>query len=267
MTAKGRVLIIAGSDSGGGAGIQGDTKTVTCLGGYATNAITALTAQNTLGVQAIQSVPVRFIRKQIESVMDDIGTDSIKSGMLHNTSVIGAVASSIKRYPSIPYVLDPVMFAKGGAALLEPSALGALKVKLMPLATIVTPNVPEAEYLSGIQIHSLDDMIAAARSIMAIGTRAVLLKGGHLPGDEVQDVLVVDGMYELLKTPRIHSSHTHGTGCTLASAIATGLAQGMALATAVKRAHAYVQEAIKHAPGFGAGHGPLGHGFTVKKFS
>jgi len=264
----GRVLIIAGSDSGGGAGIQGDSKTVTCLGGYATNAITALTAQNTLGVQGIYPIPPAFIAQQIDSIMSDIGADSFKSGMLHSEEVIETVALSLKPHRKIPYVLDPVMFAKGGAALLEPHALSALKAKLIPLATLVTPNIPEAEYLAGMKIHTLDDMIAAARRIMALGCRAVLLKGGHLEDETVSDFLLEQNHEPLrLVSQRIHTAHTHGTGCTLASAIATGLAQGMPLVAAVKRAHTYVQQAILNAPKLGAGHGPLGHGFTVRKFS
>ncbi|MDX2112584.1 MAG: bifunctional hydroxymethylpyrimidine kinase/phosphomethylpyrimidine kinase [Alphaproteobacteria bacterium] len=265
--ASGRVLIIAGSDSGGGAGIQGDIKTVTCLGGYAASAITALTAQNTLGVQAILPIAPDFIAQQIESVMSDIGADSFKSGMLHSASVIEKVASEIRRYPNIPYVLDPVMFAKGGAALLEKGALAALKNTLIPLATIITPNIPEAEFLSGMTIGSTDDMPEAARAIQSLGCRAVLLKGGHLEGDALSDLLMDGEQMLWLRSPKRDTPHTHGTGCTLASAIATGLAQGMPLAAAVKRAHGYVQQAITHAPQLGNGHGPLGHGFTVGKFN
>ena len=264
----GRVLIIAGSDSGGGAGIQGDIKTVTCLGGYATTAITALTAQNTLGVYGIQDVPAAFIKQQIALVMDDIGADCFKTGMLHTSTVIKAVAATVKPYtPQIPFVLDPVMFAKGGAALLQDDALGTLKKKLIPLATVITPNIPEAEYLSGTSIRTLDDMIIAAKAMLAMGCNAVLLKGGHLEGETVTDLLVHQHMYEPLTSPRIHTPHTHGTGCTLASAIATGLAQGLPLVDAVKRARAFVHKAIETAPGLGKGHGPLGHGHTVKKFT
>lgn len=267
MSASGRVLIIAGSDSGGGAGIQGDIKTVTCLGGYATSAITALTAQNTLGVYGIQDVPTAFIKQQITLVMDDIGADAFKTGMLHKASVIKAVAAAIKPYPTIPFVLDPVMFAKGGAALLEESALETLKEKLVPLATIITPNIPEAEFLSGVSIQSTDDMVIAAKAILALGCKAVLLKGGHLEGEMLTDILVHNDMYDVFTDARIHTTHTHGTGCTLASAIATGLAQKMTLKESVKRARAYVRKAIEMAPGLGKGHGPLGHNHTVKKFS
>jgi hydroxymethylpyrimidine/phosphomethylpyrimidine kinase len=265
----GRVLIIAGSDSGGGAGIQGDIKTVTCLGGYAATAITALTAQNTQGVFDIHNVADDFIRKQITLVADDIGVDAFKTGMLHKSSVIDTVAGALKPYiKNAHFVLDPVMFAKGGSALLQPDALSALKEKLIPLASIITPNVPEAEYLSGMKIHTTDDMLKAAKHILALGCRAVLLKGGHLEtGGEVTDILVTSEGHEIYSQPRIDTPHTHGTGCTLASAIATGLAQKMALTPAVKRARAYVLKAIAAAPKLGKGHGPLGHGHTVTAFT
>ena len=266
---KGRVLIIAGSDSGGGAGIQGDIKTVTCLGGYAATAITALTAQNTQGVFGIHEVPDDFIRQQITLVLDDIGADAFKTGMLHKISVIETVADTIAAYllplpegEGIPFVLDPVMFAKGGAALLQADALDALKEKLIPLATLITPNLPEAEYLAGMAIHSQQDMQKAAERILRLGCKAVLLKGGHLESDQVTDVLVSDGGVEIFSHPRLQSRHTHGTGCTLASAIATGLAQGMTLTAAVIRGRDYVRKAIENAPGLGKGHGPLGHYLT-----
>ena len=253
----GRVLIIAGSDSGGGAGIQGDIKTVTCLGGYAATAITALTAQNTQGVFGIHDVPDEFIRQQITLVLDDIGADAIKTGMLHKASVIETIANLLPR--TIPFILDPVMFAKGGAALLQPDALETLKKRLIPLATIITPNIPEAEYLSGMQIRSTKDMQTAAEKILALGCKAVLLKGGHLEGELLTDILVSDTGTQVFNSSRLHTKHTHGTGCTLASAIATGLAQGMTLADAVIRARNYVRKAIENAPGLGKGHGPLGH--------
>ncbi len=265
---KGRVLVIAGSDSGGGAGIQGDIKTITALGGYAATAITALTAQNTLGVFGIHDVPDDFIRQQITLVMDDIGADAFKTGMLHKASVIETVADSIKSYTNtIPFVLDPVMFAKGGAALLQPDAIDVLKKRLIPLASIITPNIPEAEYLAGMPIHSKDDMEQAAQRILQLGCKAVLLKGGHLTGDTVWDMLVSNTQQESFNQPRLNTPHTHGTGCTLASAIATGLAQNLPLPAAVARARAYVRKAIESAPKFGKGHGPLGHGHTVQSFN
>jgi len=261
----GRVLIIAGSDPSGGAGIQGDIKTVTVLGGYASAAITALTAQNTQGVFGICDVPADFIQSQIKLVLDDIGADVIKTGMLHRVDIIDMLAKTLPK--DIPLVLDPVMFAKGGAALLQPDAVAALRTKLVPRARIITPNIPEAEHLAGMKILDEKDMKNAAQNILALGCQAVLLKGGHLEGERLTDVLAYKGHVELFTSNRIHTRHTHGTGCTLASAIATGLAQGLPLLEAVKRARAFVHEAIKHAPGFGKGHGPLGHAKTITAFS
>ena len=266
---KGRVLVIAGSDSGGGAGIQGDIKTVTCLGGYASTAITALTAQNTQGVFGIHEVDEAFIRQQIVLVLNDIGADTFKTGMLHKASVIEEVASCIAPYANTkPLVLDPVMFAKGGSALLKQEALAALQERLVPIAALVTPNIPEAEYLSGISITSIDDMKRAAKDILKSGCKAVLVKGGHMDsGRVVTDILMTPKSCEVFKHTRINSMHTHGTGCTLASAIATSLAQGLSLNESVKRARAYVLKAIQAAPQLGRKHGPLGHNHTVKSFS
>ncbi|AHI26519.1 bifunctional hydroxymethylpyrimidine kinase/phosphomethylpyrimidine kinase [Komagataeibacter swingsii] len=257
---RGRILIMAGSDSGGGAGIQADIKTVTMLGGFAMTAVTALTAQNTLGVQDVMPVPPAFVIAQMRCVMDDLGVDAFKSGMLDRPEVIGAIASVLMTSTGIPYVLDPVMVAKGGAALLQDSALSTLKSRLLPLASVLTPNLPEAAALLGRRIGGRADMIAAAHDLLALGPRAVLLKGGHMEGDELVDVLLErGGVAEEFVTRRIHTRHTHGTGCTLASAIATGLGQGMPLRDAVVRARAYVHEAIARAPGYGAGAGPLDH--------
>ncbi len=263
---QGRVLVIAGSDSGGGAGIQADIKTVTALGGYAATAITALTAQNTMGVFGVMGVPTPFIRQQIELVLNDIGADAIKTGMLHNAEVIEAVVAALGDWPKkVPLVVDPVMMAKGGAALLEPEANAAMKSLLLPLAAIVTPNVPEAEALSGHTISSTDDMRRVAEKIGALGAQAVLLKGGHMPGPEVRDVLwSAQSGIEVFADARIETLSTHGTGCTLASAIATGLAQNLALRDAVVRAREYVREAIRTAPGYGKGHGPLNHAHTMR---
>lgn len=260
---KGRVLIIAGSDSGGGAGIQGDIKTVTCLGGYAATAITALTAQNTKGVFGIHDVPEEFISQQMTLVLDDIGADTLKTGMLHKASIIETIAATIRSHAAhIPLVLDPVMFAKGGAPLLQPDAISTLKEQLIPLAALITPNIPEAEHLSGVAIRNPDDMRKAAERIMELGCKAVLLKGGHLEGDTVTDLLLGNDV-KTFTQPRFHTQHTHGTGCTLASAIATGLAQGMTLVNAVTRAREYVRHAIETAPGFGKGHGPLAHNYAI----
>lgn len=253
----GRVLIIAGSDSGGGAGIQGDIKTVSALGGYAMTAITALTAQNTQGVFGIHAVPEEFVAQQISLTLSDIGADAIKTGMLHSAGVIEVVAANLPH--SIPLVVDPVMVAKGGAPLLETAALEALKTRLIPQATIITPNLPEAELVLGHTIPE-DGMEAAARELLRFGAQAVLLKGGHGTGELLTDWLVTQGGECLkLTTPRIATRHTHGTGCAFASAIATGLAQKLSLTEAVTRAHGYVQQAIGNAPGFGQGNGPLGH--------
>lgn len=257
---KGRVLIIAGSDSGGGAGIQADIKTVTVLGGYAATAITALTAQDTRDVHAVFPIPPAFVARQMEVVLADIGADCIKTGMLHSAAVIATVVEVLTRTaPGTPLVVDPVTVAKGGAPLLEPNAIDAVRGLLLPRATVATPNIPEAELLTGGKIASVAAMEAAGRALLALGPKAVLVKGGHLDLPTVVDVLVTaDGAIHM-ENPRIHSTNTHGTGCTLASAIATGLAQGMNVRDAVVRARGYVWEAIRTAPGLGKGHGPLNH--------
>jgi hydroxymethylpyrimidine/phosphomethylpyrimidine kinase len=262
-----RVLIIAGSDSGGGAGIQGDLKTVTALGGYAATAITALTAQNTRGVFGIHDVPDAFVEQQIQRVLEDIGADAIKTGMLHKANIIETVADTLTPYVSLlPLVVDPVMFAKGGAPLLEPEAMAPLRKRLVPLATLITPNIPEAEHLANIPIRTTEDMLQACKNMLAEGCQAVLLKGGHMEGDMVTDILMHEHSFEIFTQPRINSVHTHGTGCALASAIATGLAQGLPLLDAVQRGRHYVRRAMETAPKLGHGHGPLGHGHTVKEF-
>ena len=261
---KGRVLIVAGSDSGGGAGIQADIKTVTALDGFAATALSALTAQNTVGVHAVHPVPLDFITRQIEVVMTDIGADVIKTGMLGSSDVIATVCAALERYAAgVPVVVDPVMVAKGGHPLLAAEAVDSLRRQLLPMATVITPNLPEAEALAGMTIASVADMRVAAAALLALGVPAVLLKGGHLPGDELVDLLATPDGVEAFSAPRIETRHTHGTGCTIASAVATGLAQGMTLRDAVVRARAYVRAAIASAPGLGAGHGPLNHAVTV----
>jgi hydroxymethylpyrimidine/phosphomethylpyrimidine kinase len=271
-----RVLIIAGSDSGGGAGIQGDIKTVTCLGGYAATAITALTAQNTTGVYGIHDVPEEFIAQQIKLVLADIGADAIKTGMLSKASVIEVVADCLDSRlrgndnKQIPLILDPVMFAKGGAALLAVDALETLKKRLIPMAEIITPNIPEAEFLAGLPIGSIktaEEMRAAAQKILSLGCKAVLLKGGHLDGENLTDLLLTQNSEQVFTSKRINTKNTHGTGCTLASAIATGLAQKLSLAEAAANARAYVRQAIETAPQIGQGNGALWHGHNVTKFS
>ena len=260
----GRVLIIAGSDSGGGAGIQADIKTVTALRGYAATVVTALTAQNTKGVSNIHDVPVSFIEEQFRVTLEDIGADCMKTGMLHSKAVIDVVCDLIEELADeIPLVVDPVMVAKGGATLLEPSAAQALKARLIIRSTVLTPNIPEAEVLTGRAISTVDDMRQAAEMLLTLGAKAVLVKGGHLASDSITDVFICEDGETLFVAPRINTRHTHGTGCTLASAIAAGLAQNMPLKAAVERAREYVQRAIETAPGIGSGHGPLNHAHPV----
>ncbi len=252
-----RVLAIAGSDSGGGAGIEADIKTISALGGYACTAITAVTAQNTLGVAGVHALPADFVRLSITTVLADIGADAIKLGMLSNEAIIRAVAGCLPA--AVPMVLDPVMVATSGAVLLPDAAVDALLNCLLPRAAIVTPNLPEAAKLTGLPVESPAQRIAVGQALLAMGAQAVLMKGGH--GDEqmLTDYLITAQGVEEVTLPRLRTRHTHGTGCTLASAIATGLAQGMALHAAVLRARHYLQEAIRTAPGFGAGHGPVNH--------
>ena len=263
-----RVLVIAGSDSGGGAGIQADIKTVTALGGYAASAITALTAQNTHGVQAVYDVAPKFVAEQIRVVLDDIGADCLKTGMLHTVEVVHAIVSMIdEKAAEIPLVVDPVMVAKGGAMLLDSDAISAVVDHMIPRARLVTPNAPEAAALVGGDLTTKDDLVAAAERLLDLGAQAALVKGGHLTGDVVYDVFTDRlGERHVFSSPRLVTNQTHGTGCTLASAIATGLAEGLPLFDAVARARAYVYQAIRRAPGIGGGHGPLNHLITVAPF-
>jgi len=260
---KGRVLAIAGSDSGGGAGVQADIKTITALGGYAASAITAVTVQNTLGVEAIHLIPPPIIAAQIRAMLSDIGADAIKTGMLGDAAAIEAVTLALADYPDIPLVVDPVMVAKGGASLLADGALDPLR-RLIARASLVTPNAPEAEALTGVAIASTDDLRRAGERLLTGGVRAVLMKGGHVSGESVIDLLMTPDGETMLEGPRIDTRHTHGTGCTLASACAAGLAQGLTLRDAVARAWAYTAEAIRRAPGFGAGAGPLDHAWPLR---
>ena len=263
---RGRVLIIAGSDSGGGAGIQADIKTVSMLDAYAATAITALTAQNTEGVFGVLPIPPDFIRRQIEVVLDDIGADAIKTGMLHDAAVIETIVAVLQKHAAgIPLVVDPVMVAKGGARLIDPDALDALKRLLIARADILTPNLPEAEILCGTTIGNTAEMRNAGETLLTLGCRAELVKGGHLSGETVSDVLVTAEGARVWESPRLATRQTHGTGCTLASAIAAGLAQGVGVEDAVDRARAYVQRAIASAPGLGRGHGPLDHAHPLHK--
>jgi hydroxymethylpyrimidine/phosphomethylpyrimidine kinase len=263
MQPRGRVLIIAGSDSGGGAGIQADIKAVTALGGYAATAVTAITVQNTLGVSAVHPVPLAIIEAQARAVLDDIGADAIKTGMLGDAATV-ELAARIIAEAGVPAVVDPVMVAKGGAALLDPAAVAAVRERLVPRAALLTPNAPEAEALTGIAVASIDDQRRAGEALLQAGAGAVLMKGGHVPGPRVLDLLLTPDGECAYEAERIDTRHTHGTGCTLASACATGLAEGQTLVDAVARAWAYVQEAIARAPGFGAGHGPLDHAWPLR---
>ena len=261
---SGRVLIVAGSDSGGGAGIQADIKAVMAFGAYAATAITTLTAQNTVGVHGVLPVPPDFVRLQMTVVLNDIGADAIKTGMLGSAEMVEAVAATLREHAaSLPVVVDPVMVAKGGARLLDPAAVTAMRRDLVPLAALLTPNIPEAEALTGLSIPDHATARRALQVLLDLGAPAVLLKGGHLPGPTVQDLLGTEAGIEVIESPRVDTRHTHGTGCTLASAVAAGLAQQLSLTDAVGRATAYVHAAILAAPGFGAGYGPLGHGVTV----
>ncbi len=261
---NGRVLVVAGSDSGGGAGIQADIKAITAMGAFAATAITALTAQNTRGVHGVFPIPADFVAQQMRVVLTDIGADCIKIGMLSSAVIIAAVAGELAATaPDVPVVLDPVMVAKGGAALLDAHAQHALIEHLLPRAALITPNVPEATALTGIAIAGIDDQRAAARALLDRGAAAALLKGGHLTDAQVTDLLLTSDGETVWQDPRIASRHTHGTGCTLASAIAAGIAQGLDLPAAVGRARAYVLAAIAAAPGYGTGHGPMDHAVWI----
>ncbi len=260
---RGRVLVIAGSDSGGGAGIQADIKTITVLGGHAATAVTAITVQNTLGVSGVLALPPDLIEAQARAVLDDIGADVIKTGMLGDAATVARVADLLEAY-RIPAVIDPVMVAKGGQALLADDAVHTLITRLLPHATLLTPNAPEAAALTGLSVETTDDLRRAGSALLERGALAVLMKGGHVSGDRVVDLLLTPEGETLFEGPRIETRHTHGTGCTLASAVAAGLARGLTLVAAVAQAHAYVAEAIRQAPGLGTGHGPLDHGWPLR---
>ena len=263
-----RILIIAGSDSGGGAGIQADIKTVTMLGGHAMTAITAITAQNTLGVTDVLPVPVEMVLAQIDAVTGDIGVDAVKIGMIGSVATSLALADRLARLgEGVPIVLDPVMVASSGAALADEATVAAF-ARLGGIATLITPNAPELATLTGLPVRDVAGAEAAARALAARGGGgAVLAKGGHLEGDALVDLLVTpDGAAWRWSGERIATRHTHGTGCTLASAIATGLGAGMPLPDAIARARLYVRAAILAAPGLGGGHGPMGHALGLAPF-
>jgi hydroxymethylpyrimidine/phosphomethylpyrimidine kinase len=260
-----RVLTIAGSDSGGGAGIQADLKTFAALGCYGMTAITALTAQNTLGVRSIHPVPAAMLRDQIDAVVEDIGADAVKIGMLHSAEIVQTVAAAIDRHGLRPVVLDPVMMSTSGARLIDDDAQAVLVAQLFRRATLVTPNLDEAALLVGRPLASEADMEAAAREMLAMGAAAVLLKGGHLAGDTVSDLLLMrDAAPRWMRAPRIATDNTHGTGCTLSSAIAAQLALGAELPQAVEMARAFVRGALEAGAPVRtrAGRGPLNHGYA-----
>jgi hydroxymethylpyrimidine/phosphomethylpyrimidine kinase len=253
-------LTIAGSDSGGGAGIQADLKTFAACGVYGTSAITAVTAQNTLGVTAWEALSTELVVAQIDAIAADLRPAAVKTGMLATAAIVRAVAEAVARLALPNLVVDPVMIAKGGDRLLREDAVAAIERDLLKLAEVVTPNIPEAEVLTGSSIRTLDDMRAAGRRIRAMGPRVVVVKGGHLPpGDAVIDVVCTPDSEFDLSGPRFETRHTHGTGCTFAAGIAAFLALGQPVDEALRSARAYLEGAIRHAPGLGAGHGPLNH--------
>ena len=253
-----RVLTIAGSDSGGGAGIQADLKTITALGGFGMSVITALTAQNTLGVHGIHEIPTAFIEQQFDAVATDIGVDAAKTGMLSSSEIMEVVAKKIEQYGIKKLVVDPVMVAKGGAMLIREEAKKTLINRLLPLACVITPNIPEAEKLTGMTIATIEEMEKAARAIHRMGATNVFLKGGHLSGDAL-DILYDGSAFHCFTSERIDTKNTHGTGCTTSAAIATGLAQGMDVYEAVRRAKEYITAAIRASFSIGSGHGPTNH--------
>jgi hydroxymethylpyrimidine/phosphomethylpyrimidine kinase len=261
-----RILVIAGSDSGGGAGIQADIKTITMLGGHAMTAITAITAQNTVAVTAVHPVPVEMVLAQIDAVISDIGVDAIKIGMIGSARILDAVAERLEGLRRVPVVLDPVMTATSGSALADRETVGGL-ARLLDLATVVTPNAPELEALTGRKVQGEAAMIAAARMLAELHGCAVLAKGGHLSGSHVVDVLVeAVGVVERWQDAWIKTRHNHGTGCTLASGIAAGIGGGLSLVEAASWARSYLRAALEAGPGLGAGHGPIGHALGIAPF-
>jgi len=259
-----KVLTIAGSDSGGGAGIQADLKTISALGGYGTTAITAITAQNTCGVTGVYTLPAEFVARQIDAVMGDIGTDAAKTGMLANAEIVKVVAEKAKEYSIHKLVVDPVVVATSGDRLLTEDAIGSYKEVLFPLAHVVTPNLAEAELFAGISISTVEDMKSAARLIYQLGPKYVLVKGGHIDQDKAVDVLYDGREFHLFSARKVDTENTHGTGCTLSAAIATGLARGLGTMEAVELAKQYVTRALTHALKIGKGRGPVNHFYCLK---
>lgn len=266
-----RILVIAGSDSGGGAGIQADIKAVTMLGGHAMTAITAITAQNTLGVQGVHRVPTDMVLAQMESCIADIGVDAVKIGMIGSPDTAAAVATRLATLTDVPIVFDPVMVATSGSLLADDATIAAFQA-LMKVATLVTPNAPELAALTGLDILDINDLEAAAQCLHERTGAAILAKGGHVPQQAqddrplIHDLLIDDDMVADFSVARINTRHSHGTGCTLASAVATGLGAGLSLGMAVDRAEAFVAAALRAAPGLGGGHGPMGHALGLTPF-
>lgn len=261
---QGRVLIIAGSDSGGGAGIQADIKTVTMLGGYAMTAVTAITVQDTKGVHGVWPVPLEAVIGQMRVTLADIGADAIKTGMLGNAQLVEAVAECLSGNALlVPRVIDPVMVATSGDRLVDAKGVEAIRSELVPHARLVTPNGPEAEVLTGRAVESVDGQRRAAEQLLELGAHGALVKGGHLGGNKVTDVLQTTTGEWIFESPRIETSSTHGTGCTLASAIAALLGQGESVPDAVEKARDYLMGAIRNAKGFGHGAGPVHHGWAL----
>jgi hydroxymethylpyrimidine/phosphomethylpyrimidine kinase len=258
-----RLLVIAGSDSGGGAGIQADIKTATALGIYAMTAVTAVTVQDTMRIRAIHPVPASLVRDQIACVLEDIGADAIKIGMLGSKETVSAVADVLEAYASVPIVLDPVLASTSGTPLLEAEAVDIITSRLFPLSALVTPNLPEARRLAGMKIGSRTDIIEAGQKLRKLGAAAVLVKGGHAEGESVRDVLVTGTGAEVFEAPRISAYPAHGTGCTLATAIACGLAKHVSLSGSIRHARNYLRAALESAPDFGAGCRPLNHMHNV----
>lgn len=254
-----QVLTIAGSDSGGGAGIQADLKTFQELGVFGTSVLTAVTAQNTRGVHGVEAVSPELITQQLDAIGSDFSIAACKTGMLFDSSRIEVVATGVKRHVFNRLVVDPVMIAKGGAPLLQDTAVDALKTFLLPLATVVTPNVPEAEVLTGLTIRSFNDRLEAARRMLAYGVRAVILKGGHLEGETAEDLIMTESEVFLLSAPRIQTSDTHGTGCTFSAALTAEISKGRSIMEATVTAKRFIQSAITHGLEIGAGHGPTNH--------
>ncbi len=263
MKIKSKILIVAGSDSSGGAGIQADIKTVTSLGSYAMTAVTAVTSQNTTGVKSIVAIPPREISKQIEFTSKDIKPDAIKIGMLHSSSIIQSVIKSLNKIKNDKVILDPVMVAKGGTKLIDNNAIFLLKKKLIKKVTLITPNIPEAEILTGLKIQSVNEMVISAKKLIKLGAKNVLIKGGHLSSKILIDIFVNKNETKIFKHKKIFTKNTHGTGCTLSTAIATYYSCGKTLKNSCRMAIKYVNHSIRSGPNFGNGHGPINHLNTI----